>query len=233
MHIAQTDETEPLLGQVVPSRPRVSSGESNTGVENGEVSGLPLPATNDHQPPRSSVGFRIAAAMYSFLVLGLIASSIGVMIPQLEWFYHLNDTHVSLIFLITPVGYLLAASSNHFIHMKLGQRGIAIVSPLCHLLFTSLVSVHPPFSLVLVSSAIGGFGTGLLDASWCAWAAGMRNANAISGLLHGSFSVGASLGPFLASAMLANAHRPWYTWYYFLVTSSTGMEGIRTDEILH
>jgi hypothetical protein len=57
-------------------------------------------------------------------------------------------------------------------------------------------------------------GTGLLDGSWCAWAGSMDNANTISGLLHGSFSVGAAIGPVLANLL---AEIKWYYWYYLLV----------------
>lgn len=139
------------------------------------------------------------------------------MIPKLEAEYQLTDVKVSLIFLINPVGYLSAACLNSTIHLKLGQRGIALIAPIAHLAFTLTASLHPNFYILLTSFAIAGFGLGLLDGSWCAWAGAMENANTISGFLHGSFSAGASLGPFLAGTLLSKGNYPWYYWYYLLV----------------
>lgn len=165
---------------------------------------------------RTRVHFRIAAAMYSFLVLGILTSTIGVMLPKLEVEYQLSDIKVSLIFLVNPIGYLTAASLNSKIHLQLGQRGIALIGPIAHLVFTLTASCHPNFYVLLVAFAVAGFGLGLLDGSWCAWAGAMENANTVSGFLHGSYSLGASLGPFLAGTLLSKGH-PWYYWYYVLV----------------
>ena len=167
-----------------------------------------------------SLYFRIGAAMYSFAVLGLFTSSIGAMLQPLSKHYHLTDIHVSIIFLVGPVGYIIAAQSNDFIHSKFGQRGIAVAGPIFHVLAALAIATHPPFPLVLAAFTFVALGTGLLDGSWCAWAANMENANTISGLLHGSFSVGAAIGPFLVGVIMEAAKRPWYEWYFILVRSS-------------
>jgi len=187
--VSETSETEPLLSTQTPSK---------------------------DDEPRTWLHLRIAAAMYSFLVLGILTSTIGVMIPKLEADYQLSDTKVSLIFLVNPVGYLTAASLNSKIHLKLGQRGIALIGPIAHLIFTLTASSHPNFYVLLGGFTVAGFGLGLLDGSWCAWAGAMENANTVSGFLHGSYSLGASLGPFLAGTLLSKGH-PWYYWYYVLV----------------
>lgn len=166
----------------------------------------------------TAVAFRITAAMYSFAVLGLFASSIGVMLPHISQHYGLTDLHVSLIFLVGPFGYVLAAQSNAFIHAKLGQFGIAILGPIFHILAAAAISAHPPFPVLLLAVAFSALGIGLLDGSWCAWVGNMENANFLSGLLHGSFSVGAAAGPLLAGTMMSAGLRPWYEWYYVLVS---------------
>lgn len=124
---------------------------------------------------------------------------------------------VSLIFLITPLGYFVAAYFNSAIHLQLGQRGIAAIGPACQLAFAAGLCTHPPYPVLLILSMIGGIGTGLLDGSWCAWAGAMPNANTVQGFLHGSYSVGASLGPFIAGTMISAAKTPWWYFYYVLV----------------
>lgn len=164
--------------------------------------------------------FRIGAAMYSFAVLGVFTSSIGVMLHPMSKHYSLSDIHVSLIFLVGPVGYIIAAQSNDFIHSKFGQRGIAFLGPLFHILAAVAIATHPPFPLILIAFAFVALGTGILDGSWCAWAGAMENANTVSGLLHGSFSAGAAAGPILAGAMMDAGHRSWYDWYFVLLGAS-------------
>ncbi|KAH7095473.1 major facilitator superfamily domain-containing protein [Paraphoma chrysanthemicola] len=162
-----------------------------------------------------SLAIKIASTMVSFSTLGLFNSSIGAVLPLLSSYYHLSDLHVSLLFLAGPAGYILAAQSSDTIHRRFGQRGIAFVGPMFQILATFVIATHSSFGLVLIGFALQGLGTGLLDGSWCAWAGSMENANTISGLLHGSYSVGGAAGPFVVTLITTN-RLPWYLWYYAL-----------------
>jgi fucose permease len=162
----------------------------------------------------------ILSTMFSFAVIGLFVSTLGVILPHIQDYYHLNDTKVSLVFLAGPTGYVFAARLNHVIHVKLGQRGIAIIGPVIQVISAAVTATHPPFFGLLLSLALGGFGYGLLDGSWCAWAGAMERANFVSGLLHGSFSVGAGLGPIMAAQLLEQTSAQWFHWYYLLAAIS-------------
>ncbi|KAI8941430.1 hypothetical protein NX059_002652 [Plenodomus lindquistii] len=157
--------------------------------------------------------------MFSFSTLGLFNSSIGAVLPLLSNHYNLTDLHVSLIFLTGPVGYVIAAQCSDTIHARFGQRGIAIVGPIFQFISTATVAAHPSFGMVLVAFAFQGLGAGLLDGSWCAWAGSMEKANTISGMLHGSYSLGGAVGPFLVTTIITR-HRPWYVWYSILAGAS-------------
>lgn len=135
----------------------------------------------------------------------------------METFYRLDDRTVSLIFIAPLVGYLIAASLNSTVHKKLGQRGVAIIGPMCHVLHALVVSAHPPYPAILGGFAITGFGSGLVDSAWCAWASDTPKPNTTQGFLHASFSMGATVGPFLATSMFATAKLTWYSYYYVLV----------------
>jgi MFS family permease len=124
---------------------------------------------------------------------------------------------VSLIFLTPFFGYSLAAFTNARIHMKFGQRGIAIIAPACHIITYVALSLHPPYPVLVVCNAISGFGNGLTDACFCAWVGVMDKANAIQGLLHSCFSIGALSAPLIATSMVVKAELPWYTFYYIMV----------------
>jgi fucose permease len=211
-------ETSHLLG---PEGLQSSDGSSPgpTAVEHDAAA-----AAAAAPPPRVQRLCQIAATMFSFATLGMFVSSIGVLLPHLERWYDLDDTQVSLVFVVGPVGYVCAARLNHLVHVRLGRRGIALAGPALQLTAAVMAALHPRFSVLLVSAAVGAFGGGLLDGSWCAWAAGTPNANLISGLLHGSFSVGAGVGPVLISALLSGGHRYWYHWYFLMVRKSPVLE---------
>jgi fucose permease len=157
--------------------------------------------------------------MMSFVMLGLFTSSIGVMLPQISTYYDLADLHVSFIFLAVPFGYVIAASLNPLIHAQFGQRGIAFLGPVLLIISAVGIGLHLRFGILLAAYAIMAMGTGLLDGSWCAYAATMPNAGLVSGLLHGSFSVGAAVGPFCAGMAMEKGMR-WWVWYYALVRFS-------------
>lgn len=178
---------------------------------------LPSPQATTSSTKRLSV-FKVAAAMFSFCVLGLITSTIGVILPHLEIYYDLSDAEVSFVFIAWPVGYICAASLNDIIHIKLGQRGIAVVGSVTHIVFAIGSAAHPPFHWLLVFIAAGFFGAGILDGSMCAWAGALDRASMVTGFLHGSFSIGAALSPILVDALVSNDTRPWYTWFYVMVS---------------
>ncbi|KAI0854279.1 hypothetical protein F5Y00DRAFT_267500 [Daldinia vernicosa] len=64
------------------------------------------------------------------------------MVPQFEDYYGLTDLRVSFVFLVWPVGYVVAAYLNSVIHIWFGQRGIAAIGPLFHIIFTAAASLH-------------------------------------------------------------------------------------------
>jgi fucose permease len=105
------------------------------------------------------------------------------------------------------------------VHLKLGQRGVAIICPLCHLTAYVVTAVHPPFPVIVIFFILAGFGNGLLDAGWNAWIGNMSNANEVLGLLHGCYGLGATIGPLVATSMIAKAGLPWYAFYYLMVSA--------------
>lgn len=154
--------------------------------------------------------------MFSFALLGLFQSSIGALLPLISKHYNLSDLHVSVVFVVGPIGYIIAAQASSIIHHHFGQFGIAFIGPVLQTIAAGLLSLHPTFGLVLVAYAVLGLSTGFLDGSWCAWAGSMQRASTVSGLLHGSFSAGAATAPILATSMTTNGYT-WFEWYYVLV----------------
>ncbi len=101
--------------------------------------------------------------------------------------------------------------------MKVGQRGVAFLGPGAHLLAYIIISLHPPFPVLVFAFIFAGFGNGLEDAAWNAWIGVMANANEILGFLHGFYGLGATLSPLIATTMITKANLGWWTFYYIMI----------------
>jgi len=140
-----------------------------------------------------------------------------LIVSQLEEYYDLSYTIVSLVFLSPFAGYTLASIVNNATHVKLGQRGVAIIGPGCHLITYVVFAVHPPYPVLVVFFVIVGFGNGLIDAAWCAWLGNMGSANQLMGFLQAWYALGATVSPLIATAMITKANLQWYEFYYIMV----------------
>ncbi|KXH35677.1 major facilitator superfamily transporter [Colletotrichum simmondsii] len=225
----KTFTSEPYeLGRLSSSgRALGTASPKEDGPEEHQSSDVPddTPPTNAHgaverwNSPRGNMG-RLGFAFFSFAIAGMNDAAVGALIPYLETYYELSYTIVSLIFLTPFAGYSVAAFTNARIHQKFGQRGVAIMAPLCHIITYVVLALHPPYPALIVANMISGFGNGLTDACFCAWVGAMDKANTIQGFLHSFYSVGALVSPLIATSMVVTARLPWYNYYYVMVGAS-------------
>lgn len=106
-------------------------------VEDTSAGALPPPTTAVPQlqkwnSPKINI-WRCLATFYCFIILGANDAAYGALIPYLEEYYNINYTVISLVFLSPIVGYSTAALSNNHIHTVYGQRGVAIIMSVSHL----------------------------------------------------------------------------------------------------
>lgn len=84
----------------------------------------------------------------------------------MQEYYGLTFVVISLVFLSPLVGYTASALLNNSIHLKFGQRGVAVIAPTCHLIAYIVIAVHPPYPVLVIIFMLAGFGNGLADAAW-------------------------------------------------------------------
>ncbi|OAA73729.1 Major facilitator superfamily transporter [Cordyceps fumosorosea ARSEF 2679] len=171
---------------------------------------------------------KMAFAFVAFFVVGMNDAAIGPLLPytkrssnldvKLEEYYGLGKTVMSLIFLTPFLGYSAAALANAHIHVAFGQRGIAVVAPLCHILTYAVLASHPPYPALIVANAVSGLANGLLDACFCAWVGAMHRGNTIQGFLHACYSLGALFSPLIATSIVVKADLQWFNFYYVMAS---------------
>ncbi|KAF2472049.1 MFS general substrate transporter [Lindgomyces ingoldianus] len=212
---------QPHVSRASPNIEAARSLE-NTSENNDPVENLPSPTTASERlerwnHPRMNL-WRTLAAFGSFVVLGANDAAYGALIPYLQTYYNLTYTVVSLVFLSPLAGYTISALLNNTIHLKFGQRGVAFISPGCHLIAYIIIALHPPYPVLVVIFMIAGFGNGLADAAWNAWIGNMANPNEVLGFLHAFYGLGATLSPLIATTMITKGSRlPWYYFYYVMI----------------
>lgn len=178
--------------------------------------------------PRGNI-LRTLCTFWAFVTLGVNDAAYGALIPYLEEYYNITYTVVALVFLSPLVGYFVASLTNNAIHDRFGQRGIAIIAPICKIICYVVVAVHPPFPTLVVTYLIAGYGAGLEDAAWNAFVGAMENPNELLGFLHGFYGLGATLGPLIATSMVTKGRLPWYYFYYILVRVSSPLSVLIAD----
>ncbi|KAJ2901267.1 hypothetical protein MKZ38_002017 [Zalerion maritima] len=209
--------TDPETKDVKPPGGRPVAIPSETSAPDEEASSEVILAQNRGRWNSSPINVcRFVAALYSFIVLGMNDACLGPLIPYIETYYDISYTAISTAFLSQCVGYILAATVNSMIHHHWGQRAVAIIAPLCHLVAYIPISFHPPFPAIPVLMILSGLGNGLEDSAWNAWIGDMENSNELLGLLHGAYGAGATIAPLVATTMITKAKVEWYTFFYVM-----------------
>ena len=110
--------------------------------------------------------YRVFATFYSFMILGANDAAYGALIPYMSKYYNVDYTVISLVFLSPIVGYTCSAILNNTIHVKTGQRGVALLMSTSHVVAYVAISQHPPYPVLVVVFILAGFGNGLGDSGW-------------------------------------------------------------------
>ena len=139
---------------------------------------------------------------------------------QLRIYYHANYLTVSILLLSPVVGYALAALANNTIHIRYGQRGIAILGPGLHVIAFLALAMHPPYQVLIFVFVLAGLGSGLVDAGWNVWIGSMPDSSGIMGSLHSFYGLGAAMAPVIANAVITKLGWQWYGFYLLMALAS-------------
>jgi fucose permease len=153
-------------------------------------------------------------AYIAFVALGLPISLMGVAWPTLRAGFSLPLDALGLLLISSTLGYLI---SSFIIARLISRFGIGSL-----LVFSSLLSaaafigyaIAPSWAVVVMMGAIGGFGSGVIDAGLNTYLAAEYNEGQMQ-WLHASFGVGATLSPLIMTASLA-VFASWRPAYIFV-----------------
>lgn len=158
----------------------------------------------EHVSQQARVPFmHLMLAFIAFILIGCNDGALGVLIPGMRAFYHIDAATFSWLFLASVTGYLSASFNNGLLLAKLGERRFLLLSLVIFSLGATLYSLRPPYAFFLCAGAVVGFGVGMIDAGLNAYIASLPNNGKLLNYLHAFYGIGALLGPLAASALLA------------------------------
>jgi fucose permease len=150
-------------------------------------------------------------AYIAFVTLGLPISLMGVAWPTLREGYALPLDALGVLLISSTAGYMI---SSFTIARLISRFGIGLL-----LIFSSLISavsllgfaIAPSWGFIITMGAIGGFGSGVMDAGLNTYLAAEYNEGQMQ-WLHACYGMGATLSPLIMTASLAlfTSWRPAY-----------------------
>ena len=120
---------------------------------------------------------------------------------------------MSLIFVGNALGFITAALFIDSIRESLGRgKALAVAQLLMTLGYLPMVTAAP-FPVLVVGFFLVGFGMSLNLAISNVFCGSLANGTAALGVLHGSYGLGGTLGPLIATAIVSRPGAPWSRYY--------------------
>ncbi|KAI0204892.1 MFS general substrate transporter [Astrocystis sublimbata] len=168
--------------------------------------------------PRMNI-FRFIACCSQTLLGGLTDSAPGALIPYMERQYHIGYAVVSLIFIGNALGFIVAAPFVDAICLRLGRAKTGcLASILVAIGFVPLV-MGAPFPSIVVGYFFIGWGSAVTLAIGNVFTANLQNGTILLGILHGTYGIGGTFGPLIATSVVSNLGPDAWNRYYLLSIS--------------
>lgn len=204
--------------RVNPGTPRELE-QSNPSTPHEDHDVQPVMGTSD----TSMKKWRLAASCLMFFTHGVSDSAPGALIPYMEKDYNIGYAIVSLIFITNALGFILAAPLVQAIEHRFGRaRAYMFAGSLNAAGFIAIIC-KPPFPVVVVSFSLLGFGMAINLALNNVFCANHAKGAVVLGFMHGSYGVGGTVAPLMATGMVSRGLQ-WS--HFYLIPLSLVLVGI-------
>lgn len=150
--------------------------------------------------------YRLLSACCMCFANGLNDSAPGALIPYLEKHYSIGYAVVSLIFVTNAIGFTSAAPLTYALQLRLGRAKMLVLTQLIMMVAYVMLVCQPPFPVVVLSFLFTGLGMAFNLALNNVFCANFANGTTTLGLFHGSYGIGGTIGPLIATALVSHGH---------------------------
>ncbi|KAK7012688.1 major facilitator superfamily domain-containing protein [Favolaschia claudopus] len=138
----------------------------------------------------------------------------GPLLPRMQKFYGVGFLVVSLIFVVSCVGFIIGSIFNLYLHDRLGFGRMIVLGNLLQLVAFCIQAPAPPFPLFVFSYIFNGFGLAVQNAQTNAYVASLRhNSELYMGILHAIYGAGALSSPLVATQFSQMRH---WSFHYLI-----------------
>ncbi|KAJ7778299.1 MFS general substrate transporter [Mycena metata] len=162
---------------------------------------------NDSASHNSSAGnhvlrarLQLGAIYWSMFLAGWNDGTSGPLIPRMQRVYDVSFLIVSLVFVISSVGFISGAALNMHWTDKVGFGRLLVLGAACQVAAYSIQAPAPPFPVFAASFFLNGLALSIQNAQANAYVASLRvNSEMYMGMLHASYGAGALCSPLVAT----------------------------------
>ncbi|KAI5463483.1 major facilitator superfamily domain-containing protein [Mariannaea sp. PMI_226] len=164
--------------------------------------------------------FRLLSACLANVANALSDSAAGALIPYMEKYYDIGYAVVSLIFVGQAIGFLTSAIVLDPLRAKLGRaKLLGLAQGMLTLAYIAHVT-GAPFPVIVCAYFFVGFSIGVNVAIANLFCGGLQNGTLMLGMMHGTYGLGGTVGPLIATAVVTAAGAIWTR--YYLITLGIG-----------
>lgn len=172
-------------------------------------------------PKRRPAGVLVGLAYIAFISLGLPDGLLGVGWPSIRDFFNLPLDALGALLVTATAGYLIASFSSGFVLARMSVGTLLAVSCLLTAISLLVYAFTPLWVLMVMFGLVAGLGAGAIDAGLNTYVATQYSARVLN-WLHACFGIGATIGPLIMTAVLANG-LPWQRGYLIVGGAQLGL----------
>jgi fucose permease len=158
--------------------------------------------------------WRLLSGCVIFFGMGMNDSAPGALIPYIEKHYDIKYAIMSTIFVAQAAGFLVSAFLTDSLSRRIGRSKSYILSGVIQAIGFAILATAPPYPVVVFVFFLEGlaFCVGLsITNVFCSNLAG---STVILGTVHGSYGIGGTIGPMIATALVSHGVL-WSRYYLF------------------
>lgn len=167
-----------------------------------------------HYPTRNL--WRIIAVCIWLTTGGFSDAAPGALLPYMEKYYDISYSIVSLIWISNAIGFIVVAAMSHKIQPWLGRSKSIPVGCIFSIIMYSIILSGGPYPLVVVGFFFGGIGLAIVLAQANVFLSKLDKQSKYLAFFHGSYGIGATVSPLIATAMV-NSGVKWHYFYLLLL----------------
>jgi len=160
-----------------------------------------VPFNSNEFGQRRGFGLLLAIAYLGFISLGLPDPVAGVAWPSVREAFRLHQSSFGLIFMGLGAGYCVSAFFGGKLTHVLGLGNLLWISSALVAAAMFACGAAPAWGVIVAAAVVWGLGSGGIDAGLNAYVASHFSARHMN-WLHACYSLGATLGPLLMTAMI-------------------------------